>query len=357
MPLFPRTSSLIRNLFRRDRADRNIHEELRSYLDLLTEEKIASGINPTEARRQARIELGGLEQVKENIRDVRSGAFLDSAAQDIRFALRTLRRAPAFTAIAILTLALGIGATTAIFSIVNAVLLKPLPIREPNRVVALHDQFFSFDNPRTKVSPLQFREFSQHTEIFRSTAAFKPADLTLTSSDRTQHIQAMKVTSGYFPLLGVEPLRGRLFTQADDTLGNPHVVLLGDALWENLFDRDPKAIGKTLRLDGSAYEIIGVIPSKLDAMFFPHPDVWIPAAIDPESATENIAGTSTTPCWRDFAPASHSTRRARRCELPWPNSTMPILSLESKFARSRKKNPETCASRSTSCSAPYFSSC
>src|SRR6185312_10421184 len=182
MPLLARTKSFIRNLFRRDRADRNIHEELRSYLDLLTEEKIASGQNPAEALRQAKIELGGLEQVKENVRDVRTGAFLDSAAQDIRFALRTLSRAPSFTAIAVLTLALGIGATTAIFSVVNAVLLKPLPLREPNRVVALHDQFFSFNNPRTKVSPLQFREFSQHTEIFESTAAFKPMALTLTSA-------------------------------------------------------------------------------------------------------------------------------------------------------------------------------
>ncbi len=139
---------------------------------------------PIEARRQAKIELGGIEQVKENVRDVRAGAYLDSAAQDIRFALRTLGRAPAFTVIAVLTLALGIGATTAIFSVVNAVLLKPLPIREPKRVVALHDQLPEFGMPRTKVSPLQFREYSQRTEIFESTAAFKPAILTLTSTDQ-----------------------------------------------------------------------------------------------------------------------------------------------------------------------------
>ena len=106
---------------------------------------------------------------------------------------------------------------------------------------------------------------------------------------RALHIQAMKVTSEFFSLLGVESLRGRLFTASDDTPGNPHVVLLGDALWHNLFNRDPLAIGKSLRLDGSAYEIIGVIPSKLDAMFFPHPDVWIPAAIEPESRHREIS--------------------------------------------------------------------
>ncbi|MBV9885171.1 MAG: ABC transporter permease [Acidobacteria bacterium] len=286
MPLFAYTKTFIRNLFRRDRADGDIDEELRSYLELLTEEKIASGLSPHEARRDAMIELGGLTQVKENVRDIQAGTYLDSAAQDIRFALRTLSRAPAFTAIAILTLALGIGATTAIFSVFNAVLLKPLPIHEPERVVALHDQFFSFDNPRTKVSPLQFREFSQHIDIFESTAAFKPVGLTLTTTDRAQHIQAMKATSGFFTLLGTEPLCGRSFTQADDTFGSPHVVILGDALWQNLFGRDPKAIGKTLRLDGSTYEIVGVMPSRLNDIFFPHPDVWIPAAIDPDSATE-----------------------------------------------------------------------
>jgi putative ABC transport system permease protein len=286
VPLIARTKSFFRNLFRRERADSDVDEELRSYLELLTEEKIASGRNAAAARRAAKIELGGVEQVKEEVRHVRAGAYLESAAQDLRYAFRTLRRAPAFSVVAILTLALGIGATTAIFSVVNAVLLKPLPIRQPSRVVALHDQLFEFGMPRTKVSPLQLREYSQRTEIFESTAAFKPANLTLTSTDQALHLQAMKVTSGLFPLLGVEPLRGRLFTPGDDTPGSPHVVLLGDVLWQNLFARDPKAIGKTLRLDGSAYEIIGVMSSNLDNMFFPHPDVWIPAAITPESAAE-----------------------------------------------------------------------
>lgn len=286
MSLASRTKNLFRNLFHHDAVDRDVDEELRSYLDLLTQEKITPGLSPAQARRQAKIELDGLEQVKENVREARTGFFLDSMAQDIRYALRTLRRAPAFSAIAVLTLALGIGATTAIFSVVNAVLLKPLPIRKPNRVVALHDQLFSFGVPRTKVSPLQFQEFSQYTEIFESTAAFKPAGLTLTSTDRAVHVQATKVTAGLFPLLGAQPVWGRLFTASDDTPGSPHVVLLGDALWQKLFGRDPKAIGKTLRFDGSAYEIVGVIPSELDAMFFPHPDVWVPAAIAPEAATE-----------------------------------------------------------------------
>jgi predicted permease len=286
MSLFSRLASLKRNLFHRKRAESDLDAELRSYADLLADENRAQGLAPDEAHRQAQIEFGGIEQVKENVRDVRAGAFLDAAAQDLRYALRTLCRAPAFSAIAILTLALGIGATTAIFSVVNAVLLKPLPIRAPNRVVALHDQLPEFGIPRTKVSPLQFREFSEHTEVFESTAAFKAEALTLTTTDRASHVQAMKVTAGLFPLLGVEPLRGRGFTPDDDTPGSPNVVLLADTLWQKLFARDPKAIGKTLRLNGSSYEIIGVMGAKLDNMFFPHPDVWIPAAITSESAAE-----------------------------------------------------------------------
>ncbi len=241
MQIVDRTKNLLRNLFRSKHVESDLDAELRSYADLLTDENRAQGLAPDEARRKARIELGGIEQVKENVRDIRA---------------------------------------------VNAVLLKPLPIRQPNRVVALHDQLFDFGMPRAKVSPLQFREYSERTEIFESTAAFKAFNLTLTSTDQALHLQAMKVTSSLFPLLGVEPLRGRVFTPADDRPGNPHVVLLGDALWQKLFARDSKAIGKTLRLDGSTYEIIGVMSPNLDNMFFPHPDVWIPAAITPESAAE-----------------------------------------------------------------------
>jgi len=124
VPLIANTKRLIRNLLGRERADRDTDQELRSYLDLLTEEKIASGLSPTQARREANIEFGGLEQVKENVRDVRATAFLDSIAQDVRYALRTLRRAPAFTAIAVLTLALGFGANTAIYSVVYTLILR-----------------------------------------------------------------------------------------------------------------------------------------------------------------------------------------------------------------------------------------
>jgi hypothetical protein len=211
--LFHYAIRFVRNLFGKQQADRELDEELRSYATMLADEKLAAGMTAQEAHRQACIELGGIEQVKEDVRDVHAGAFLDSRLQDLRYAARILRKSPGFSAVAILTLALGMGATTAIFSVVNAVLLHPLPIRDPNSVVVLHDQLPMFDVARTKVSPFQFREFSQRTELFESTAAWKAANLTLTVKDRAFRLQAIQTTSGLFALLGMDPLMGRAFTQ------------------------------------------------------------------------------------------------------------------------------------------------
>ncbi len=284
--VFAGKTRLIGNLFGKDRADQELEEEIRSYAELRTEEAIAAGISPEQAHRQARIELGGIELVKEQVRDARAGAWLHTLFQDVRYALRGLCKNPAFAAVAILTLALGIGATTAIFSAVNALLLEPLPIQDPGRVVVLHDQFPSWGMPRTKVSPLQFREFSQHTELFEASAAFKPTNLVLTSQDRPLRLQAMKATAGLFPLLGVQPILGRVFTGYDDTFGNPHVALLSEAVWTTLFSRDRAVIGKRLRIDGGSCEIIGVLPAKLETLFFPRAEIWLPAAIDPADTAE-----------------------------------------------------------------------
>jgi predicted permease len=285
MRLVSRLNSLWRNLFRKQRIDRELDEEVRSYVELLTEEKIKAGMTAQEAHRQARIELGGAEQVKEEMRGVRAAAWFDSLLRDVRYAQRTLRKNPTFAVIAILTLALGIGATTAIFSVVDAVLLQPLPIRDPDRVVVLHDQLPIFNMPRTKVSPLQFREFSQRTDLFDASAALKAISLTLTGQGQAIRLQTMQTTAGLFPLLGVEAILGRVFTNYDDTFGNPHVVLLSERLWRQMFEIDRGAIGKRLQLDGNSYEIVGVLPERLDALY-PHTEIWVPAAISPESVAE-----------------------------------------------------------------------
>src|ERR1700750_2750033 len=151
-------------LLHRSQLDRDLAEEMRLHAKMKVRDNLCEGMTAEEARYAAQRQLGNLTRQQEESRQSWGFPFLESIVQDVRYGIRGLRNSPGFSAIALLTLALGIGATTAIFSVVNAVLLRPLPIREPSRVFVLHDQFFSFDNPRTKVSPLQFREFSQHNE-------------------------------------------------------------------------------------------------------------------------------------------------------------------------------------------------
>src|SRR6201999_1724565 len=168
MPLFARTRSLIRNLFRREDTDRDVNEELHSYLELLTEEKIASGLSPIEALRQAKIEMGGIEQVKENIRDIRAGTHLDSAAQDIRFALRLFRKSPVFTATAILTLAIGLGANAAIFSLVDSVFLRAVPFADIDRLV--HIWTIKSDGDLHTPSPTQYEAVLNDARAYKQIA-------------------------------------------------------------------------------------------------------------------------------------------------------------------------------------------
>ncbi len=201
---------------------------------------------------------------------------------DVLYASRALRKSPTFTATVLLTLAIGIGANAAIFSVVSAVLVRPVPIQDPKRVVVLHDQFPTLNLPRTTVSAQQFRDFSQKTDLFQSTATLKRTNLTLTGHGQALRLQGMEVTSQLFSLLGVRPELGRDFTTQDDTYGSQPIVLLSSGLWQRLFGDDRGVIGRKLRLDANAYEIVGVLPAKLDALY-PNVEVWIPAAFSAES--------------------------------------------------------------------------
>lgn len=201
---------------------------------------------------------------------------------DVLYACRVLRKSPTFTATVLLTLALGIGANAAIFSVVSAVLVRPLPIQDPKRVVALHDQFPTLNLPRTTVSVLQFRDFSKRMDLFQSTAALKPTNLTLTGHGAALRLQGMEVTSGLLPLLGIRPEFGRDFTTQDDIYGSQHVVLLSQGLWRRLFGSDRGVVGRDLHLDADNYQIIGVLPQKIEALY-PKVEIWIPAVFDPES--------------------------------------------------------------------------
>lgn len=266
MPLLARTKSFIRNLFRRDRADRNIHEELRSYLDLLTEEKIASGLSPIEARRQAKIELGGLEQVKENVRDVRTGAFLDSAAQDIRFALRLFRKSPIFTAAAILTLALGLGANAAIFSLVDSVFLRAVPFADPDRLV--HIWTVNSDGDLHTPSPSQYQAVLHDAQSYKQVAGVGWTEFFLGANEpESQTAAGELVTSNWLSTLGVQPFLGRDFLADEDSPGHDDVVLLSYRCWRTRFHADPRIAGHQTVLNRRLVKIIGVLPESLEPYY------------------------------------------------------------------------------------------
>jgi len=278
---------------RRKRMLVDLDQEIRDHIEMATQENIDRGMSPEEARYAALRKFGNVTRVKENTREVWSLVWLEQLLQDIRLGLRQLRKNPGFTAVVVLTFALGIGASTAIFSVVNAVLLRPLPIRDPDRVVVLHDQLPILNSPRTSVSATQFREFSRREDLFESSAALLRTDLNLTGRDQPLRIEAMQVTENFFRVLRINPMLGRTFSVADDTYGSSHVALLSRDLWQRLFGGDHNAIGRRLNLAGGTYElvegsfeIIGIMPESLE-LLYPHVELWIPVAFPPESFSED----------------------------------------------------------------------
>jgi len=247
MPLLPRLSSLWRNLFRKARAEQELTEEIDAYLEMLIELKIKEGLAPAEARRAALIELGGKQQVKEKVRDVRVGHQLETLWQDLRYALRVLRRQPVFTLIAIFTLALGIGANTAIFSVVNAVILRPLPYRDAGRLAMLWTDDPKHDVHEAGTSYPNFLDWRTQSQFFAEMAIFRNEPLALTGADETERVAGGLASASLFPLLGVKPLLGRAFSP-DEEARNERVVVLSYGFWQRRFGGSPNAIGQTLEL-------------------------------------------------------------------------------------------------------------
>ena len=210
---------------------------------------------------------------------------MDTFWQDVRFAARMLAKSPGFTAVAVLTLALGIGANTAIFSVVDAVLLRRLPVDSPDRLVAVHNQLPKVNLPRTEISALQFRDYADRTDVFESAAAITFPNYNLTGTDQPQRLRGMRTTAGLFPVLGVRPVAGRVFTAAEDLYGAQHVVLLSQNASERMYGSDQGSIGRRLQLDGESYEIIGVIPRTLEVIY-PDVELWTPMAFSPRELNE-----------------------------------------------------------------------
>ncbi|HEX6773303.1 MAG TPA: ABC transporter permease, partial [Acidobacteriaceae bacterium] len=279
MQLWSRLKSLARNLLHKPAIESELDEELRTYAAQLTEEKIADGISPAEARRTTLAELGGIEQVKQSVRDRRTGITLELLWQDIRYALRQLARHRAFTLTAVLTLALGIGATTAIFSAVYALLLRPLPYPNRDRLMYISEQHV-FGNPDTLASP-DFVAAQSTVKSFAQFAGYNDWIQNLTGLGDPLRVHRTGVTANFLPMLGVLPQLGRLFTQEEDRPGGPPVVILSDPLWRNHFHADPAIVGKSIALNGKLETIVGVMPRHFSfADLTLEPDVYVPIDLD-----------------------------------------------------------------------------
>ena len=260
-----RVASLLRNLFRKRRVERDLDEEVRSYLQLLTDEKVAAGTGPDTAKRAARLELGDLEQVKDEVRDARAGAWIEQGLQDVRIGLRMLGRAPAFTAVALVTLALGIGANTAIFSVVDGVLLRPAPVEDLDRLAMVWETDRHSGTTREPASVPDYLDFRVRSTRFVTLSALMGAEVNLTPrTGDPVRLVGMRITHELLPTLGLKPILGRTFTAAEDQAGGPTVAVISQSLWERSFGRDSAAIGETLRLDETPYTIVGVVPDTAD---------------------------------------------------------------------------------------------
>jgi predicted permease len=246
-------------LFRRDTLDRELNEEISAHLALAIEENLAAGMSPQEARRRAFIAFGGPQQAKENHRDSRSLPMIEIFLQDLRYAFRVFRKNPGFVAVAVLTLALGIGANTALFSVVNGVLLNPMPYTQPERLVAVYAKNSDFG--RSSISYPNFLDWVKDNRSFASLAAFRADSFNLTGVGEPQRLSANMVSAAFFPTLGVKPVLGRFFFEQEDALGGAPVAVITESLWKQKFAASPDILGKPMNLDGNLRTIVGVVPS------------------------------------------------------------------------------------------------
>ena len=251
-------------LVRRGSMERRLDAEMRFHVDMLTEQHIRAGRSPSDARRAALAAFGGLERFKDDARDEYRSRLVDELGQDIRYAVRVIRRNPGFGVAAALTFALGIGASTAIFSVVHGVLLRPLPYKDPDRLVVLWERQPGRGNDRNVVSVPNYEAWRSRARSFDGMAALVPLPATIGVAPNPEHVMGAEVSPGYFETLGVSPALGRTFASSEEQNGGADLIVLSDGFWRSHFGGDDQVIGRTLALDGRPHTIVGVMPSSFD---------------------------------------------------------------------------------------------
>ena len=249
----------LRGIAGRDGVERGLSEEIHFHIDQQTEKNIRAGMDPAEARRQALIRFGGVERVKEATRDEFRANLLEDFVRDVRYGIRALRRTPAFTAVAIVTLALGIGANTAIFSVVNTVLLKPLPYPDADRLVFVWERNTAIGKDRDVVAPPNYLDWKARNAVFEHLGAFRYGGFTLTGFGEPESLTAVTLSSSLFRALGVEAAIGRTFTDEEESK-RERVIVLTHQLWQRRFGGDPSIVGNAITLTNARYTVVGVMP-------------------------------------------------------------------------------------------------
>ena len=271
-------------LFAKKRRERELSEELESHLEMHIEDNLRTGMSREQACREALLDLGGLEPAKEKYREQRGVAWIEHFVQDVRFGCRTLAKNRAFTAVAVLTLALGIGANTAVFSFVNAILLRPLPFKDPGQLVMLFESNAEEGSNRVPVSPPSLLEWRKQTRLFQGLAARRESGFNLTGEGNANLLHGSQVSANTFSLLGVAPEQGRDFRPEEESDGQHHVVLLSHELWQRQFAGNSNVVGRSIVLNDEPYTVVGVMPART---FFPNNDValWTPLSFTAEELT------------------------------------------------------------------------
>jgi putative ABC transport system permease protein len=279
MPMLAAVRSVLRGLLRRTRFEREMSEELRFHVEAYTEDLVRAGVPWRDAQRRARVAFGGLEGLKDELRQARGLRLIDEFRQDTRYAVRQLRRGRGLAVVAVL--AVGVGVNLAVFSVIHATLLRPLPHPDPDRLVAISSFHLELGREH-QTSPLDFFDFEQRSTSFARLAAYYPPGFTLTGSGQAERVAGGRASSGIFDVFGVRPALGRGFLREEDKAG-ARVAVIGHGVWSRRYQQDPNVIGKAILLSGAPYTIIGVLPEGFHspALWPRMPEVWVPLGVDP----------------------------------------------------------------------------
>jgi predicted permease len=268
-----------KSLFRKRALDAQLDSELRFHIDKLINDNIAAGMAPEEARRQAMVEFGGREQIKEELRDVHRASVVENTIANLKSAIRFIRKSPSFSIAVILTLALGIGANSAVFSAIDAILLRPLPFPDGDELMELRQYNPKVKSPRTRLAPVRLEDWNRMNSTFQAITGYYTEDNSETSGVLPEKVTQAFVAPRFLQVWGISPALGRDFNPEEQRFGGPEAVLISDRFWRRRFAADPTAVGRKLRISGRSYSIIAIMPA---AFLFPDRDVdvWSPTPTD-----------------------------------------------------------------------------